>query len=264
MLHLASNNEITSHKDDPTHLFHVLLTCRANAQTEEDKENAMLFATTQKSKEITTLIQKHPDIMDIMTTLHQYQLFVENPITPAQLLQSKQVIWGFLQPFILGGIKQIFFLSSSLPKPLAKRNMEPMSDIGISNRLILIAEDAYITHLRRHINFFHTATSDQWPCAFRHYRQEVLERVQAYVDDIAQGNMPTSYKEACSLLVPKLRKILVNKSMSGAPWLPQAKLFTPLFCPQFLLDLFQELMSHSASISLVSFFILQSNLTLIH
>ncbi|KAJ7660235.1 hypothetical protein DFH06DRAFT_1194068 [Mycena polygramma] len=222
----------------------------------------------EEDGDVKTLLYKHQDIINIFAKLHELEPFARNSLSPKQLVDSKRTIWGILKPFVTGGYQQIIYLASSLPSPLVEdEDLEALPEGELALRVqkllksakkeafspkiasILVEgfDAAFHEVLGSQMPFFGQVNSSQWTESFGVYCEKLLEPWED--NDYGLSDQET---EILQLLPSKLEALLIHRAMDGYPFIPHMHGLVPLFCPEFLLGLYEEIQAITPVLSLIS------------
>ncbi|KAJ6479522.1 hypothetical protein C8R47DRAFT_1074591 [Mycena vitilis] len=227
-----------------------------------------MSALGEEDGDVKTLLHKHQDIINIFAKLHELEPFARKSLSPKQLIDTKRIIWGVLEPFVTGGYQQIVYLASSLPSPLAEiEDLEALPEGELALRVqkllksaekeafspkiasILVEgfDAAFLEVLAPQMPFFGQVNSSQWTQSFEVYCDKLLEPWED--NDYGLSDQET---EILQLLPSKLEALLSQRAMDGYPFVPRMQGLVPLFCPQFLLGLYGEIQAIGPVLSLIS------------
>jgi hypothetical protein len=93
-MQLSSNNSLSSHADTAVHHFNNIARTLAGCQSPEDRSTLLTFAQAGMPGDVSTLLYKHKDVVELLASVHGIDVFAVNGLTPGQMLESKKTSWG--------------------------------------------------------------------------------------------------------------------------------------------------------------------------
>ncbi|KAJ7090981.1 hypothetical protein C8R44DRAFT_891680 [Mycena epipterygia] len=265
MLDLSTNNTLQAEIDSPEHHFNSVLMSLRCAKTSKDRE-AVKQVVLALQTDVTTLVQKHKDVLSIYTDLNYHELFAQNTLLPKELLESKETFWGILELFITGGLRQLEYLASPLDLPMdhgqdtwAMTILTLLEQDGILfngdmvAKLIEFSEKAFIDHLADQMCFFGQIGSEAWNKSFLLYQASLGTECTDWVDkELKKTNLPRQDRKTYTYFSLKLKAVLHSGYMSAYPFLPPMDCKIPFLCPTFVQKLFAELKEMAPGLTLIA------------
>ncbi|KAJ7708104.1 hypothetical protein B0H17DRAFT_1191603 [Mycena rosella] len=270
-LQLSSNNVLSSFPDTPLHAFNSICRTLRAAVTVEDRQSILAYASSQMPGDVTTLLFKHRDIVDVFALLHDNQQFAIAGLVPKQILDIKETAWGasvaslVMSPFVVGGCCQLHWLVAGADDLTADAVSELLaeSDNGANARdrvaealrdassegywayqllpeLVELFQEAFRDHLFGAMSYFAQPESGIWRDAMKAYQDDVNQKIRTWAD---RKKFDSEDEAECRVLgdVEARIALLFGGLLDGYPFIPPLSGHTPLFCPGYLVALYHVL-----------------------
>ncbi|KAJ6574059.1 hypothetical protein B0H19DRAFT_1063069 [Mycena capillaripes] len=286
LLQLSSNNALTSHPDTPLHHFSNIARTLAASKHPEDRNGLLGWAKGTMPGDVSTLLYKHKDVVELLASLHNIPAFAVDGLTPSQLLEAKKTIWGMLEPFIRGGYYALVYLTAPVDAILGNGNsidnvpveiysqaivdcftkntdgtpkageitaqsIDKLASPVIRDNLVKIFDGAFETHLAKRMDYFALRNSKIWSDAMEEYETAVGAAVATFVKEEVESETWEEPDIAILKLVPsKLDHILKHQRMTSYPFLPDMPCKLPMLSPGFLHSLYGVLKELTPALSL--------------
>ncbi|KAJ7919764.1 hypothetical protein B0H13DRAFT_1868178 [Mycena leptocephala] len=262
LMQLSTNNVLSSHPDPPLHHFNNLARTLTACKAPEDRNQLLAYVKSAMPGDVSTLLFKHKDVVELMACIHNIPAFAAVGLKPSQLLEAKKTFWGLLEPFIRGGYYQLVYISSLLddvlgdgdkaiysqrvadhftknadgtPKPgdITAQSIDGLAKAEILNKLVEIFDSAFETNLEPKMEYFGLRGSEVWSTAMGHYEKDVKEKVAQFVEEEEDEDEKWG-KDAIAILKSvqnKVEHVLERQLMTCYPFLPAVPGKVPLFSP---------------------------------
>ncbi|KAJ6474742.1 hypothetical protein C8R45DRAFT_1102898 [Mycena sanguinolenta] len=240
-------------RDSPSHWLSTLLRRLRSCQSNTDKDSCMAFVHTTTSTDVKTLITKYPGPTDILGNLYCVEPFNKDGLTPKEWLDSQKTIWGFLEPFIEGGLYQLLYLSTTLELPsspaedkslalfdLIQKNLEHKSPVkmnpSIASALVEMAEEEFTTYLLPYLEHFGLKDSSKWNQAVDKFHGELSKTVAEWIEQQISAPADTWKSKELKIIkmLSKKASYIFNNNMASYPLFPPLGCNIPLICPGFV------------------------------
>ncbi|KAJ7763877.1 hypothetical protein B0H16DRAFT_1455120 [Mycena metata] len=281
LLQLSSNNTLASHMDTPLHHFNNIARTLAASKDPEDRNGLLTWAKSTTPGDVSTLLYKHKDVVELLASVHNIPTFGADGLTPSQLLEAKKTMWGLLEPFIRGGYYTLVYLSAPMNATLGNVDVDvdvpaevfsqavvdcftkhAAGTVGeitgqaidklarplIMDKLVRIFDKAFDKHLDNVLDYFGW-DSVTWNEAMGLYATAVKELVDTEDQD---ENWDEADIKAWKLVPSKLVDILEHQRMTCYPFLPDMPCKTPMFSPAFLHGLYGIFKEITPALSLIA------------
>ncbi|KAJ6553842.1 hypothetical protein B0H10DRAFT_2446657 [Mycena sp. CBHHK59/15] len=261
-LKLSTNNVLAAVQDSPRAHFNNILRGLRNSKTDKARNMVRKQALTNSPDMVTTILNKHYDVLRCFTYLNEIPAFANRGLEPKHMLEAKQTFWACFEPFLSGGYLQLVYILSDseyLPstddltsETRATISKQLAADMKLKNsmladELVEIFDTRFKAFLLAEMEYFGHKGSEKWTEAMRLYCQHVLKDVQELVD------LQTTGKEdpVLSRLHKKVNRVL-GGAMNGGPFVPFGGREVPLLCPSFAMALFTLFQTLAPGIRLIA------------
>ncbi|KAJ7447754.1 hypothetical protein B0H11DRAFT_1929497 [Mycena galericulata] len=290
LLQLSSNNRVSSHPDTPIHHFNNIARTLAWCKDPDDRTTLLAFAMSELPGDVSTLLLKHKDLVELLALVHNIPAFAANGLTPNQLLEAKKTFWGVLEPFIRGGYYQLLYLTASAEsvdeespsnlsqsvanwfthhsdgtpnKEITAQSLDQLGSSVIRNRLVEIFDQAFKEHLDKVMDYFGLPQSMTWSKAMISYEKQVKRDVEAFIlkqvgaedsndEEVEAEDLDEQDLQILQAVPKKLDRLMEQQLMTCFPFLPDMHSKVPMPSPSFLRALYHLLKQLSPVLSLAT------------
>ncbi|KAJ7033874.1 hypothetical protein C8F04DRAFT_1260607 [Mycena alexandri] len=281
-LELIDNNALTSRVDTPLTRWNHVARALYNADTPGGYRLALSAALTSEPKgDVEQLLRKHEDVVAAMINLQAMPTFSKSQFTlsPAELVEATQVIWGGMAPFIISGYAQLQFLLAP-GKNLKKESLGPrMADVVAFSQyianvlqtpdrpcyaldaLLQIFDDAFQNHLHKNFKWFGQSyklekgagKKNKWDAAYDEYLTEVETRIAEVIEELARDARLANEPDLADVLSEELLwriRMIANGGLRSYPFIDPGHR-VPFLCPRYVRMVFVSLRDIAPMLSLV-------------
>ncbi|KAJ3771749.1 hypothetical protein FB446DRAFT_87210 [Lentinula raphanica] len=261
---ITSNNMLKALSDNPKEHLSANIINLINCSTEQGRveviRQCLQEEKTHGNEDVQFVLAKHPPIVDFLIRVHNMESFV-NFFAPKNLVESRKVVWGFIEPILIGNWKQLVYLCSNADFPdgqvlaldihdyaigLEEEALHSFSS-DVASYLVALSEEAFQTHLDP-VSSLWALGSDTYQAAQKLYWDSILAGVRALQDRCQWTEEQVEILEG---LPRKLSLVENHRPFHGYEGIPVGLEECMVLCPSYCQMILKTFCNMSTDIELL-------------